>query len=678
MLTHANLLANVRAIGQALELRADDVGVSWLPLYHDMGLIGAWLAMLYFGVPVVILSPIAFLTRPERWLLALHKYRATITAAPNFAYELAVRKVADSDIEGLDLSNLRAALNGAEPVNAETLDRFAARFSSYGFRRQAMTPVYGLAEASLAVSLPPMGRGPQVDRIAREPFAREGRAVPVASSVNSSVNSGANSTDASVLSFVSVGRAVPNHEVRIVDDDGREAPERQEGKLWFRGPSTTQGYFRNPEASAALFPLGPPGAPNHGIGDVSGWLDSGDRAYRAGDELFITGRVKDIILKAGRNFYPHEIEEVAGRVEGVRKGCVAAFGVPDAASGTERLVVVAETRERGSAERARINAALTEKVSAAVGLPPDVVELVHPHAIPKTSSGKLRRSQTRQSYLDGTLHSAAPPPWLQVTRLALGSTVRAAVQTTARWLRRAFEAVYGVYALLIFTLWLPATWLLVKLAPSREVAATITSRGLRLLLAVVFCPVRVVGREHLYPGGRSGARVLVSNHTSYFDVLALMAALGVDYHFVAKQEVHSMPFIGTFFRRLGHFAFDRTKPQSRLHQAEQILQALRQGESVFVFPEGTFAPQDGVRPFQLGAFKAAVYAGCPIVPVALRGTRQFLRDKRYLPSPTSVTVTICPPLQPQTMPEGAEWQEIVRLRDAARAAIAEYAGEPLL
>ena len=178
MLTHANLLANVRAIGEALGLRSDDVGVSWLPLYHDMGLIGAWLMPLYFGLPVVVLSPLAFLSRPSRWLRAFHRYRGTIGAAPNFAYELAAAKISDDEIQGLDLSAWRAALNGAEPVLPATLDRFASRFAPCGFRRETLLPVYGLAEASLAVTIPPVGRGPRVDRLERAAFAQEGRAVP--------------------------------------------------------------------------------------------------------------------------------------------------------------------------------------------------------------------------------------------------------------------------------------------------------------------------------------------------------------------------------------------------------------------------------------------------------------------------------------------------------------------
>src|SRR5256885_77170 len=181
VLTHRNLLANMRAIGEAVQLGPGDIGVSWLPLYHDMGLIGAWLTLLHYGIPLAVMSPLAFLTRPERWLWAFHKNRATISAAPNFAYELCARKIADKDIEGLDLSSWRAALNGAEPVNPETLERFAARFARYGFRREAQLPVYGLAEASLAVTVPPLNCGPRIDRVEREAFTAQGRAMPVKS-----------------------------------------------------------------------------------------------------------------------------------------------------------------------------------------------------------------------------------------------------------------------------------------------------------------------------------------------------------------------------------------------------------------------------------------------------------------------------------------------------------------
>jgi len=195
---------------------------------------------------------------------------------------------------------------------------------------------------------------------------------------------------------------------------------------------------------------------------------------------------------------------------------------------------------------------------------------------------------------------------------------------------------------------------------------------------LIGCPVQVRGRENLAAAAGDGARVLVSNHTSYADVLVLMAAIGVNYHFVAKSEVRNMPFIGTFLRKLGHFSFDRSDPRARLQQEEQFENALKKGESVFVFPEGTFTPQEGVRPFHLGAFKAAVHTHSAIVPLALQGTRRLLRDGSYLPRRSAVTLTICPPLQPENVAEPQEWKEIVRLRDAARETISNYAGEPLL
>ena len=219
------------------------------------------------------------------------------------------------------------------------------------------------------------------------------------------------------------------------------------------------------------------------------------------------------------------------------------------------------------------------------------------------------------------------------------------------------------------------SWIAVYLAPSRRAAAHITKSALRAYFAVIGCRVEVRGREHL-AGAR--ARVLVCNHTSYADVLVLLAAIGADYQFVAKSEARKIPFIGTFLRKLGHFAIDRRNPRARLRQFAQIEHALGQGQSVLLFPEGTFTQQEGVRPFHVGAFKAAVHTHCPIVPIALRGTRQLLRDGSYLPRRTAVTLTICPPLEPANVAENQEWKETVRLRDAARETISHYAGEPRL
>ncbi|PWT93818.1 MAG: hypothetical protein C5B56_00115 [Proteobacteria bacterium] len=659
ILTHASLLANMRAIGEALQLSPNDVGVSWLPLYHDMGLIGAWLTLLLHGIPVAILSPLAFLTRPERWLWAFHRHRATLTAAPNFAYELCVRKIADSDIEGVDLSSIRAALNGAEPVNPETLDRFAQRFARYGFRREAQLPVYGLAEASLAVTVPPLGRGPLVDRIVRETFAAEGRAVPAAPE------------DRTAIAFVSSGKPLPRHDVMIVDERGNCVPDRIEGFLWFRGASATGGYYRNPAATQSLLP--------QGVAGCSGeypWVNSGDRAYSADGEVYVTGRVKDIIIKGGRNLYPHEVEELAARADGIRKGCIVAFGLKDEAQGTEKLLVVAEVREQDPRRKAAIASAVRDNITQGLGLPPDQVELIPPGSIPKTSSGKLRREETRNLYLAGKLSAAKSPVWMQILKLGAAAASRGLSRSILAGLGRALELLYGVYFLVVFALWIVPAWTIVHFIRDDRAAGRFTSSALKVLFALVGCRVKVIGKEYM---DTPGAKIYASNHGSYFDVLPLMLGLGVPYRFVAKMEVHRMPFIGTFLRQMGHLSFNRSDAQSRLQQAGQINDFLRKGESVFVFPEGTFTPEDGVRPFQLGAFKAAVDTGAPIIPVSLKGSRQVLRDGTVLPRFSRITITLSAPIYPQVISRETEaWHEMIRLRDAIREVVARDSGEPIL
>jgi fatty-acyl-CoA synthase len=659
VLTHANLMANIRAVGEAVEMGPEDLGVSWLPLYHDMGLIGAWLTLMYYGIPLVVMSPIAFLMRPERWLWAIHKNRGTLSTAPNFAYELCVRKIADKDLEGLDLSSWRMAMNGAEPVNPGTLERFATRFAKYGFRREALLPVYGLAEASLGVTVPPLGRGPIVDRIEREAFASAGRSIPV------------KADDQSCIAFVSAGKAVPRHEIRVVNDAGVEVPERQEGFLWFRGPSATTGYYQNKAATDALFPNGP--ARNAG---EFAWVNSGDRAYVADGELYVTGRVKDIIIKGGRNLYPHEVEELAGRVEGIRKGCIVAFGIKDQGTGTEKMIVVAESRETDRTRRAAMAAKVTEEVSRGLGLPPDRVELLPLGSIPKTSSGKLRREETKQLYLAGSLSEGKAPAWLQIARLGAGGAASAAGRGIVNGIKRGLQILYGLYFAVIFTLWIVPTWMIVQLFPDHRDAGKFTNSSLKVLFFLIGCTVTVKGKEYM---ATPGAKIYASNHTSYFDVVALMMGLGVPYRFVAKMEVTGMPFIGTFMRQMGHLSFDRSDAESRLHQAAEMEEFLRKGESVFVFPEGTFVREPGVRQFQLGAFKAAVETGAPIIPVSLSGTREFLPDGSYLPRHADVTITLSSPIFPRTGNGNvADWHELIRLRDSTREAVVENSGETVL
>ncbi|MEO8362728.1 MAG: fatty acyl-AMP ligase, partial [Vicinamibacteria bacterium] len=351
-LNHANLMANVRAIGFGLDARPVEVGVSWLPLYHDMGLIGSWLFTMASGYPLALRSPLSFLARPERWLQDIHRRRGTMSAAPNFAYELCVRRIQDEDIAGIDLSSWRCALNGAEPVRPETIDRFVQKFAKFGFRRETMMPVFGLAECSVGLAMPPVQRGPRFDRVDRAAFEK-GHATR------------ASEGDSQPNIFVSVGRALPEHEIKVVNQAGATLAEREVGRLFFRGPSTTAGYYKNEEATAA-------------ITHPDGFLDSGDLAYIADGELHIAGRLKDLIIRGGRNLVAAEIEEAASEVEGVRKGCVAAFGVIEARTGTEQVVIVAETKAREREARDEIERNIVERVSNAIGAPPDVVRLAPP------------------------------------------------------------------------------------------------------------------------------------------------------------------------------------------------------------------------------------------------------------------------------------------------------------
>jgi 1-acyl-sn-glycerol-3-phosphate acyltransferase len=642
LLTHANLLANIRAIAEALEVRPSDVGVSWLPLYHDMGLIGSWLMCLHQGLPLTLLPPTAFLARPERWLWAIHERRATLSAAPNFAYELCARRIPDEALAGLDLSSWRAALNGAEPVSVATIERFTRRFRPCGFRPEAVTPAYGLAECSVALALPPMGRGARIERVARAAFQREGRAEP------------APPGDETALEFVSTGRELPGHEVRIVDEEGTDVPERFVGRLVFRGPSMTSGYYRKPEATAAITLPG-------------GWLDSGDLAYRAGGELHICGRGKDLIIKGGRNLVPQEIEEAAAGVSGIRRGCVVAFGVPDPVLGTEGLVVVAETRASDPLERERLAGAVTERVAEAVEVPPDRVVLVPPGAVPKTSSGKVRRAAAKELFLSGSLgRPAATSPGQKARLLAA-----AAFEALRPSLRGAGRFLYAVWVVAALTSLVLPVWLLAVLVPSRRFAFALSRLTARIALRLSGCRLSAFGLERL---PRRGPLVLASNHASYSDAAALLALLPLDFLFVAKREVRRYPIVGAFVRRCGHLLVDRWDALQSVADADRVSRALGAGQPVLFFPEGTFVAATGLRPFRLGAFKAAATAGVPVVPLALRGTRRLMRGDWTLPRPGRVELWV----GEAVAPEGTDLAALVRLRDRVADAIAAQCGEPRL
>jgi fatty-acyl-CoA synthase len=641
LLSHANLMANIRAIDRGLDARPVEVGVSWLPLYHDMGLIGSWLFTMAAAYPLALRSPLSFLSRPERWLRDIHRRRGTMSAAPNFAYELCVRRIRDEDIEGLDLSSWRCALNGAEPVRPETIERFVGRFSKYGFRREAMMPVFGLAECSVGLCVPPVQRGPKFDRVDRAAF-EQGHATPAAPD------------DTHSNLFVCVGRALPEHEIRIVDEKGDALPEREVGRLLFKGPSMTSGYYRNEEATAA-------------IRRPHGFLDSGDLGYIAEGELYIAGRMKDLIIRGGRNLVASEIEEAASEVSGVRKGCVAAFGLIDERSGTEQVVIVAETKASDATERDEIERQLIDRVATAIGAPPDVVRLVKPGSVLKTSSGKIRRAETKALYVSGALGRDRSDSLGARTRLGLllakaaANNVFSRIALAARGVK-----IYGALAL-----YAPFSWAVLSFL-DRERARRFEHVSARIALRLLTPKASISTAGRRLEVGK--ASLLVCNHASYLDVIALRALLSEDFIFVAKREVRDYPFVGRFIRKCGHISVERKDAQRSAIDATQVTEALNRGERVLVFPEGTFTHADGVRPFRLGAFRAASDAGCAIIPLALKGTRRMLRDGQIIPRRGEVSLWVGEPI----IPGGESFRDLVALRDRARAIIGAESGDVIL
>ena len=645
VLTHANLLASLDAMHQALEVDGNDVFVSWLPLYHDLGLIGAWLGSLYYAIPLVLMSPLVFLARPVRWLEAIHRHRATLSGGPNFAYELCRSRIADTELEGLELGSWRVAFNGAEPVSPETQNAFAARFAPFGFDPNALTPVYGLAEATLGVAFTPVGRGPRYERVDREAMQRRG------------VATATEAPGGAALTFVGSGHPIPGFEVRTVDEAGRESAERRVGRIQFRGPSTTSGYFRNPEASRALFD--------------ADWLESGDLGYVADGELFITGRVKDLIIRGGRNVYPYELEQAAGEVDGVRRGCVAVFGSEDRDSGTERLVVVAETREKGQEARAAMRVAIEEAALRHLGSPPDEVLLVPPYTVLKTSSGKIRRRALRELHEQGRLaaRGASPLP-LQVLRLGLSAVIPQLRGVFGRALGTGYAGWFWVAIGLAGAV----VWPVAALGRFPRGAGRLLHFAARALLRLTGLRPRVEGA--LSERGERG-RVLVFNHASYLDGLVLSAALRPIPRYVVKGELRTNPFARLFLEGIGAFFVERFERQRSAEDAQAMSAALVAGAEIGIFAEGTLHRMPGLLPFQLGAFRAAVEAGTPVVPVVLRGTRSVLRNESWFPRRGLVRVHIGEAIDPGSIdPERSEWERAVRLRDATRAVVLRHCGEP--
>ncbi|MCC7541446.1 MAG: fatty acyl-AMP ligase [Deltaproteobacteria bacterium] len=351
-----------------------DKGVSWLPLFHDMGLIGFVMGPLFTNIESVFLPTSSFARGPRIWLETIHRHRGTITYAPNFAYALAVKRLRDRDLVGLDLSSLRISGCGAEPIQAGVLREFAKRLEPVGFKSSTLLPSYGMAEATLAITFIGHDEEPSADRVVAEDMGRR-IATPAT----------AETPEGKVAEIVSCGRPFRDHELRIVDDEGNVLGERRVGQIITRGPSIADGYFDNPAATAESF-------------RADGWLYTGDLGYVADGNLYVCGRVKDMIIVRGRNFYPQDIEWLVGEMPSVRRGNVIAFAV--SLGDTEGVVVCAEA---AMSDEAALVPAIVSRVTDEVGIAPHDVAIVPLGTLPKTSSGKPQRRKTKQMYEDGTL-----------------------------------------------------------------------------------------------------------------------------------------------------------------------------------------------------------------------------------------------------------------------------------
>ncbi len=390
-LSHANVVAQTASLLAVLRPTPDDALVSWLPLYHDMGLIGGLLGAASYPGPCVLLAPEHFLARPALWLRALSRHRGTISPAPSFAYAYAADRVKDEDLAGQDLSAWRVALDGAEPVAPAVLRRFAGRFARFGFDARALTPVYGLSEAALAVTFSPLGRGWRARPLDPAVLASRGEAVDGSREV------------------VSVGVPVPGVEVEVRGEDGRELPERRLGRIFVRGASVMQCYLGQPEATARAL--------------ADGWLDTGDLGFLDGGELFMHGRAKDVVIVRGANHAPDELEAPLAAVPGLRPGCAVGLGfLPDGEG--EELLLLAERATGGDpALDGRLAEAVRRAVLERTGVRAHTIEILAPGTLPRTSSGKLRRAEALRRWQAGELAPPRRPNALTMAGALVRSTI---------------------------------------------------------------------------------------------------------------------------------------------------------------------------------------------------------------------------------------------------------------
>ena len=406
VVTHANLVANSKAI-MVDGLNSDpsqDRGVSWLPLFHDMGLIGFVIAPLLTTVAVVFIPTLSFVKRPNVWMDTISKYRGTITFAPNFALGLAAKRATAKRVAELDLTSLRVLGCGAEPINGRTMRNFIQTFEPAGLSSSAIMPAYGMAEATLAIAFDDTQRPFSSVVIDRELYEAQHRVEDLKEDAESQRG----------LELVACGRTFPEHTMAIVNPEGEHLPEDHVGEIVFNGPSVASTYFENPEATQRSF--------------VKGWLHTGDLGFIRDGIIYVSGRMKDIIILNGRNYYPQSIEWEVEQIEGIRRGNVVAFSTRG--DDSEQLVVVAESKARPTQHQALCEA-VEKRVYEQLGIRPNQVKLLPASTLPKTSSGKVQRARTKQLFENGKLEQTGSRSFGSAARLAVAKHMVAS--TVARW-----------------------------------------------------------------------------------------------------------------------------------------------------------------------------------------------------------------------------------------------------
>ncbi len=387
MLTHDNLIRNTEMITHLFNLKADAVGISWLPAYHDMGLIGGILTPVFLGVTICLMSPMAFLQRPVRWLRAISKYKGTVSGAPNFAYQLCVDKVTEEELKELDLSSWIVAFNGAEPVRASTMEQFTRKFERVGFKNTSHLPTYGMAETTLIVTAGPGNNDPVVHHF-RGRFLDKRIVEPISP------------TDPDARSLVGCGRVSPNESVLIVDTESYNVLNDDEiGEIWIKSPSVGKGYWQKPEVTRETFEA----YTSDGQGP---FLRSGDLGFFHENQLFVAGRVKDLIIVRGVNRYPQDIEQTVEEChESIQSGSAAAFA--DLSGSRERLIIAVEVQRSLEEDWAPVIEAIRRSIVQVHELPPDAVVLVRSGSLPKTSSGKIQRHACLQAFREKSMRVIA-------------------------------------------------------------------------------------------------------------------------------------------------------------------------------------------------------------------------------------------------------------------------------